>query len=104
MTKTQSPDDYKVIVTLSDADREKVKEYIERWSFKHYPNLNETFHDLYRGIIYKDIPLSGNDIRCLLREANSEKNSKELNKILLCIAKGILWCSEKELREANIIF
>lgn len=104
MTKIQNSDDYKVVVTLSKEDRERVKEYIEKWSFKHYPDLNEVFCDLYRGNIYKDIPLSGTAIRCLLRESFSEKNSKNLQKILMIIARGVLWCSDEELREANIIF
>ncbi len=99
---TKIPNEYMAAVILSDEDRKRVKEYCEKYDKNLL--LGQVFVDLHNGEICKEDMLNSNAIRHLLQESSSQKNSSQLCKVLMCIAKGFYWCSEEELKEANIIF
>ena len=97
MTKSNA---YIATVKLEEEDKKRIRILCERYSSKNNFLLHQIFCDLYHGNIYKNDTLDGHSIRCLLQE--SLNDSTNLSKILMCIARGFYWCSEEELKEANI--
>lgn len=99
MTKANA---YIAIVKLSEEDKNRVRILCEKYSSKNNFLLHCLFCDLYHGEICKNDTLDGHSIRWLLQESLNT-DSTNLSKILMCIARGFYWCSEEELKEANII-
>lgn len=99
----KKPNNHIAIVELSQQDIQRVKELYAVWttSSKNF-NLKIITVDLLHNEICKEDRYDVETIRVLLREATSEKNSTSLQNIFMCIAKGLYWCSDKELAEANI--
>ena len=100
---SKKPNAYIAIVELSQEDIKRVKELYKVWTTSYSSFYLKTIAvDLLDGKIYKEDMYTVSTIRELLHEASSENNSTSLNNVLMCIAKGLYWCTDKELAEANI--
>ena len=99
MTK---PNNYIAVVKISENDKKEIKKLLENTNKTHI-TLYDAYVNLMDGIICKNDIFDSYTIRTILHEATVAQ-SKTLRSILMCIAKGFYWCSEEELKEANIIF
>ena len=100
---SKKPNNYMAIVELSQEDKKRIKELHEEWELSKKFSLQTIAIDLLNNKIYKEDCYDVATIRNLLYEATSESNSISLKNVFMCIAKGLYWCSEKELSEANIM-
>lgn len=99
------PNKYVAKVTLSEEDITTAKRLYEKYPPEKNMYLHHFFCGLINGEIDKNEPHSfhtdGRTIRELVRLYSTEKPSK-VQKLCLCKAKGLYFCSPKELEEAGI--
>ena len=94
------PNNYLAAVVLSEEDKNRARELYGKYS--KWFELSSVFVDLLDDKIGKEDLLSAREIRILLREAFLNENSANLRNVFLCIAKGLYFCTEEELKIAHI--
>lgn len=94
---------YIAIVELSEKYRKRVKELYEVYKTDKKFYLKHIAIGLLHHEIDKEDRYDVTTIRELICEATSENNSTSLKNVLMCIAKGLYYCSEEELSEAKIV-